>query len=325
MTNPISNAAATDGLRPLGAYQSLSRSTEQRHVSVDTAQNSDRRERMTPTLSAGEEKSFIDATKDIAANLFSAFRNELREALSQIGIRGEKAADIVREVGKSFVEAVRNGSGFSFGLMAAAYKETITQSADSVSHALEFSAKSLVIEYNHATGELTADTSELELDAVKTVRGDNLPAEVASLFDFTDGEGVPTLAGLFDRVQQYLAQYGFLGEEGADGETLPLALPSADEAAYDTILANEEPSGEAGDDAAEAAVAPSPDRAALDRAALDAVKIRAVEEYTNERQETITRTTFDLVVRVYLDATKNDTPNALSFQSSSAETVNVTA
>lgn len=324
MTNPISSASAADVSRSIGGYQSLSRFTEDRHVSVDTTKTSDQRERMTQTLSAGEEKSFVDATKDIASSLFSAFRNELREALHHIGVTGEKAADIVREVGKSFIEAVRSGSSFSFGLMAAAYKETITQTSDSVSHSLEFSAKGLVIEYNHATGELTADTSELELDAVKVIRGDNLPAETASLFDFTDGEGVPSLAGLFDRVQQYLTQYGFLGEGDADGETAPPALPSADEAAYDMILVNDE--ADEADEATETAPAPAAATAAAnDRAALDAVKIRAVEQYENARQETITRTTFDLFVRVHFDAKKTDAPETIRYQSASNETVNVTA
>ena len=324
MTNPISSASPADVSRPVSAYQSLSRSTEQRHVSLDTAKSYDQRERLTQTLSAGEEKSFLDATKDIASNLFSAFRNELREALNHIGIKGEKAADIVREVGKSFIEAVRNGSSFSFGLMAAAYKETITQSSDTVSHALEFSAKGLVIEYNNATGELTADTSELELDAVKMIRSDNLPADVASLFDFTDGDGVPTIAGLFDRVQQYLTQYGFLGEDGADGETAPLALPSADDAAYDMILVNDDRDEEA-DETAESEAAPAAAASAPERGALDALKIRAIEEYTNARQETITRTTYDMVVRVFFDAKKTDTPNVFANRSDSEETVDLTA
>ena len=169
--------AGAGGYKPIGAYQSLSQLNESRRVTVDTTASYDNRQRMAQTLSIAEERSLVDATKDIAASLFNAFRTELGEALSHIGIKGEKAAEIVRDMSKAFVEAVRDGAGFSFSMIAAAYKETITQTASSVSHALEFTASSLSIDYNQATGELAVDTSKLKIDAVKTIQSDNLPAE----------------------------------------------------------------------------------------------------------------------------------------------------
>ena len=163
----------------------------------------------------------------------------MREALNHVGIRGEAAADLVRDVGKAFVEAVRGGTSFSFGMIAVAYQETIVQTATSVSHALEFTANALSLEYNHTTGEIKADTSKMEIDAVKVVQGDNLPANTAaSLFDFTDGDGPPSIASIFDRVQQYLVNNGFIGEDGEDGAALP-PLPAANEALYDAVLVND--------------------------------------------------------------------------------------
>jgi len=225
--------------RPVRGYQSLSQMSEQRSVTQNAETAGETRQRMGSTLSIGEERSLIDATRDIAANLFNAFRNEMREALNHVGIRGEAAADLIRDVGKSFVEAVRSGTGFSFGMIAVAYQETLTQTATSVSHALEFTANALSLEYNHATGEITADTSKLEIDAVKVIQGDNLPANAAAaLFDFTDSDGPPSIASIFDRVQQYLVNNGFIGEEG-DEATLPPPLPAADEALYDAVLVND--------------------------------------------------------------------------------------
>ncbi|MFT5487300.1 MAG: hypothetical protein ACI9MU_002217, partial [Alphaproteobacteria bacterium] len=244
--------------------------------------------------------SLIDATKDIAANLFNAFRNEMREALNHVGIRGQAAADLIADVGKTFVESVRSGTSFSFSMIAVAYQETLTQTATSVSHALEFSANALSLEYNHATGEITADTSKMEIDAVKVVQSDNLPANAAaSLFDFTDSEGPPSIASIFDRVQQYLVNNGFVGEEGEDGEdaTLLPPLPAANEALYDSVLVNNKKADETDVDEVVAKPFETP---LTDTPSPESLRIQAVEEYTNGRQETITRMTFDLVVRVYL-------------------------
>lgn len=313
------------GTSRIDAYQSLSQLSENRRVSVDTqAPQQDLRQRMTSMLSAGEERTLIDKTKDIAANLFNSFKHELREALHQVGIRGESAADLVRDVGKAFSEAVRAGTSFSFSMIAAAYKETLVQTGTSVSHALEFSANALSIEYNHATGELTADTSKLEIDAVRVVRGDNLPAETNALFDFTDSEGAPTIATLFDRVQQYLASNGFI-EESVEESVDPLAinLPSADEAVYDAILINDEENGDpdvAGDETEELTfVAP-----AADTRLSDAVRLRAVEEFSNARQETVTRMTLDLIVRVHMPKDEPD-PEMVTAGHRTNETFEVTA
>ena len=282
--------------RPVRGYQSLSQMSEQRSVTQNAETAGETRQRMGSTLSIAEERSLIDATKDIAANLFNAFRNEMREALNHVGIRGEAAADLIRDVGKSFVEAVRSGTGFSFGMIAVAYQETLTQTATSVSHALEFTANALSLEYNHATGEITADTSKLEIDAVKVIQGDNLPANTAAaLFDFTDSDGPPSIASIFDRVQQYLINNGFIGEEGDDA-TLPPPLPAADEALYDTVLVNDKKADEPEDEG----VAMPFETAQTDVPSPESMRIQAVEEYTNDRQETITRMTFDLVVRVYI-------------------------
>lgn len=329
-------SVAQDAMKSIRGLQSLHRATEQRHVSVDTTQSYSERERMASTLSRGEERSLIDATKDIASNLFSAFRNELRGALSQIGISGEKAADIVREVGKSFVDAVRNGKSFSFGMIAAAYKETILQTGTSVSHSLEFSAKGLAIEYNNDTGELTVDTSEFELDAVKSFQSDNLPVEARALFDFTDGEGVPDIMTLFDKVQQYLTQNGFI-EDGED----QLALPGLHDTGYDMVLVNDEESapGEnggddagdgAGDDSGPNTLSPT-SFGPLDQSKemVFGTTIKSIENYTNGRMEKITRTTFDMVVHVVMDGKKsNPEVSAKQADTNLADTnraVNVTA
>lgn len=287
--------------RPVRGYQSLSQMSEHRSVTRNAEASSDTRQRMAPTLSIGEERSLIDATKDIAANLFNAFRSEMREALNHVGIRGEAAADLIRDVGKAFVEAVRGGTSFSFGMIAVAYKETITQTATSMSHALEFSANALSLEYNHTTGEITADTSKLEIDALKTVQSDNLPANAAaSLFDFTDGDGPPSIASIFDRVQQYLVNNGFIGEETEDGAGLP-PLPAANASLYDAILVNDKNTEDTDTDETAAAAANPFEQALADSTSPDSMRVQAVEEYVNDRQETITRMTFDLVVRVYLD------------------------
>lgn len=282
-------------------YQSLSQTSEQRTVTQNAETAGETRQRMGSTLSIGEERSLIDATKDIAANLFNAFRNEMREALNHVGIRGDAAADLVQGVGKAFIESVRNGTSFSFAMIAVAYKETITQTATTMSHALEFSANALSLEYNHATGEITADTTKMQMDAVKVVQSDNLPTNAAaSLFDFTDSDGPPSIASIFDRVQQYLVNNGFVGEEGEDEAALP-PLPAANEALYDAVLVNAEKAEapEAEDPVSEAAAKPF-EKPLVDTLSPESLRIQAVEDYTNERQETITRMTFDLVVRVYL-------------------------
>lgn len=309
----------------LRGYQSLSQSSEQRRVTQSAETAGETRQRMGSTLSIGEERNLIDATKDIAANLFNAFRNEMREALNHVGIRGEAAADLIRDVGKAFVEAVRGGTSFSFGMIAVAYQETITQSATSVSHALEFSANALSLEYNHTTGEITADTTKMQIDAVKVIQGDNLPANTAaSLFDFTDSDGPPSIASIFDRVQQYLVNNGFIGEEGDDNATLPL-LPATNEALYDAILVNDKKAAEpeADDPSAEAAEKPF-DKALTDTPAPDALHILALEDYTNGRQETITRMTFDLVVRVYLGKDAAE-PEVVTAQNREDDTVEIYA
>jgi hypothetical protein len=299
LTGPLP-AAGAENLKSITGQQSLRTFGEQRHVTLDTTKSSEQRERMVQTLKFGEERSLLDATKDLAANLFSAFRNELREALNHIGVGGEKAADLVREIGTAFVEAVREGTSFSFAMVAAAYRETITQTATTASHGLEFSANALTIEYNHVTGDITADTSKMEIDAVKVFSSDNLPAETSALFDFTDSDGPPGIGELFSRVQQYLVNAGFI--EAADEEEEIPALPSADENAYDVMLVNNEraqPEGGAPD--TETAAQQTADAAArAEDDGADAIRVRAVEEFTNARQEKITRTTFDLMVRVYL-------------------------
>ena len=326
--------AGAGGYKPIDAYQSLSQLNESRRVTVDTTASYDNRQRMAQTLSIAEERSLVDATKDIAASLFNAFRTELGEALSHIGIKGEKAAEIVRDMSKAFVEAVRDGAGFSFSMIAAAYKETITQTASSVSHALEFTASSLSIDYNQATGELAVDTSKLKIDAVKTIQSDNLPAETQALFDFTDGDGVPTIAALFDRVHQYLVNTGFIGDDAETEEAL--ALPTVDDAAYDMLLINDEAAGDEADDAAAdaadagtdaavpAAAPPMFDAIARGEAGLASVKVQAIEEFTNSRQETITRMTFDLTVRVFLAKDKTE-PEVTTTRNETSEVLDVTA
>tara|TARA_R110002126_G_scaffold75997_2_gene189604 strand:+ start:2046 stop:3005 length:960 start_codon:yes stop_codon:yes gene_type:complete len=312
------------GAGRLDGYQALRQLSEDRSVTVNALAPQDNRERLAPTLSIGEERSLIDKTKDIAANLFNAFRNEFREALQHVGITGEAAAELVREVGKSFIDAAAAGKSFSFGMIAAAYKETMVQTSTSFSHALEFSANALSIEYNHTTGELTADTSKMEIDAVRVIRGDNLPTiETAALFDFTDGDGVPTIAVLFDRVQQYLASNGFIDEESEDGtDVLALPLPDANDAAYDAVLINDK---NAAEDAETAETeAPKPFEAPLEgRPAPESVRIQAVEEFTNARRETITRMTLDLMIRVHVGKDEVD-PETASFGYRTDETFEIT-
>lgn len=320
----MSGIEATSGLASqfpgssrIDGYQSLRQLAEQRSVSVNANDPQENRQRLAPTLSVGEERTLIDKTKDIAVNLFNAFRNEMREALHHVGIRGDAAADLIRDVSKSFADAVRAGTSFSFGMIAAAYKETMVQTGTSMSHSLEFSANTLSIEYNHATGELTADTSKLEIDAVRVISGDALPSiETAALFDFTDGDGVPTIAGLFDRVQQYLANNGFIGEDTEDGqEGLALPLPDANDNAYDAVLIDNERPDAVEPDAVEEDDAPKPFEAPLaDRPTPESVRIQAVEEFTNGRQETITRMTLDLIIRVHIgkDAVDPETSTAES-------------
>ena len=286
--------AGAHSSRPVNGHQSLSRLAEERSVTLDTSGTNDARQRMAQSLSIGEERNLIDATKDIAANLFNAFRNEMRGALNHVGIRGEMAAELVRDVSRSFVEAVRSGTSFSFGMIAAAYKETIVQTATSVSHSLEFSANALSIEYNHATGELTADTSKLEIDAVKMIQSDNLPAQTAALFDFTDSDGPPSMATIFDRVHQYLVNTGFAGEEGAEDDLL--ALPDANAANYDAVLINDAHAEKpVKGDAPPAFAVPTEENPAP-----NSVIVHAIDEFTNARQESITRMTFDLIVRVHM-------------------------
>ena len=292
---------------PIRGYQALTARTEDRHVALNTRDTYEARERMAQTFGQKEERSLLDATKDIAANLFGAFRNELRGALSTLGIRGEAAAELVRDVSKAFVDAVRNGGGFSFSMIAAAYKETIVQTETSVSHALEFSAKSLVIDYNHVTGELTADTSEIEIDAIKSVSSDGLPVEARALFDFTDSGGAPSLVSVFDRVQEYLARNDFLSEEESDS-IIP-ALPGADEALYDAILINDEKSESQAEESGEDENAASPATTGMpkfDRASAESLTLREIGEYTNSRRETITRMTLDISVRVHLGRDDNE-------------------
>lgn len=316
--------AQLPGTSRMDAYQSLRQLSEQRRVSVDTAKpQQDVRQRMTSMLSAGEERNLIDKTKDIAANLFNSFKHELREALHHIGIGGEAAADLVRDVGKAFSEAVRAGTSFSFGMIAAAYKETLVQTSTSVSHALEFSANALSIEYNHATGELTADTSKLEIDALRVIRSDDLPGEANALFDFTDGDEMPTIATLFDRVQKYLASNGFI-EEGDDASGMAVNLPDADEAAYDAILINNENDADAGavdgdDDGAQKPFEVPPAGTQIS----DTVRLRAVEDFANARQETITRMTLDILVRVHVGKNEMD-PETATAQNRTNETFEIT-
>ncbi|MDA0662837.1 MAG: hypothetical protein O3B08_08385 [Proteobacteria bacterium] len=310
-------AGQLPGSGRIDGYQSLSQLSEQRSVSINANDPQNNRQRLLPTLSVGEERNLIDKTKDIAANLFNAFRNEMREALHHVGIRGDAAADMIRDVSKSFTDAVRAGTSFSFGMIAAAYKETLVQTDTTMSHSLEFSANALSIEYNHVTGEITADTSKLEIDAVRVISGSSLPSlDTAALFDFTDGDGVPTIAGLFDRVQQYLANNGFIDEDAEDGQDgVAPALPGANDDAYDAVLINNErPDAAAKDDA------PKPFEEPLeDRPTPESVRIQAVEEFTNGRQETITRMTLDLIVRVHIGKDSVD-PETSKAQNSTDET-----
>jgi hypothetical protein len=306
-------------------YQSLSQASEQRSITQNAEAVGETRQRMSSTLNIGEERNLIDATKDIAANLFNAFRNEMREALNHVGIRGEAAADLVRDVGKAFIESVRGGTSFSFSMIAVAYKETITQTATTMSHALEFSANALSLEYNHATGEITADTTKMQMDAVKVVQSDNLPTNAAaSLFDFTDSDGPPSIASIFDRVQQYLVNNGFVGEESEDDATLP-PVPTMNEALYDAILVNDKKAEEPEAEAPTGEEAANPfEKLPTETTSPDSLRIQAVEEFTNGRQETITRMTFDLVVRVYLGKEAAE-PEVITAQNREDETIEIYA
>lgn len=316
--------AGAAGNKPITGYQSLNTLSEERRVSLDTTKAYEARERMTRSLSVGEERGLIDATKDVAANLFNAFRNELKSAFDQIGIRGETAAELVRDISKSFVEAMRDGTSFAFSLISAAYKETIVDTGTSVSHALEFSANALSIEYNHATGELTADTSKLEIDAVKSIRSDNLPIEARALFDFTDADGPPSIAGIFDRVQQYLVENDFV--EQLEETAQDFSLPDADETLYDSVLVNDARSDANAEDTETDVLADGAPFALPtgDRAALNSVTMQAIEEFTNARQETVTRMTFDLMIRVYMGK-DDDSPEVDRVQHETNETMNIDA
>ncbi len=309
---------------PMDWNQSLHMLSEDRSVSLNANDTQGNRQRLTPVLSAGEERSLIDKTKDIASNLFNTFRSELGEALQHIGIRGDAAAKLIRDVSESFVEAVRSGSSFSFSMIAAAYKETFVQSATSVSHSLEFSANALSIEYNHATGELTADTSKLEIDAVRVISGDNLPtAEAAALFDFTDSEGPPSIAAIFDRVQQFLASNGFISEEGEDGaDSLALSLPDTDEALYDAVLIDDGHADETAKEKDESLPLAAP-LTLSDKDLPNNVRISAIEKLTNDRQETITRMTLDLVVRVHMGKDEDEMEMS-SIRNTTNETFQIT-
>lgn len=117
-------SAQLPGSSRIDGYQSLSQLSENRRVSVNTnVPQQDMRARMTSMLNAGEERNLIDKIKDIAANLFNAFRHELREALHDVGIRGESAADFVRGVSKAFSEAVRAGASVSDAVRVRAVEE----------------------------------------------------------------------------------------------------------------------------------------------------------------------------------------------------------
>ena len=120
----ITDATAAAGTESLRAHKHFNRlgdslAADRAPEKVGEASNGTRH-RMDRQLDAAAERDLFGATRGVAANLFAAFRNEIREALHSVGIHGKAAADLVRDVGRSLAEAVRTGSSFSFSMIAAA-------------------------------------------------------------------------------------------------------------------------------------------------------------------------------------------------------------
>ncbi|MGB0631290.1 MAG: hypothetical protein ACPGRZ_11405 [Alphaproteobacteria bacterium] len=245
-----------------------------------------------PSLARIDARGLIDSTRDLATNLFKAFRTELKNALDHVGISGGAAAALIGDISLSFANAVREGADFSMSLVAAAYQETIIQAGNTVSHALEFSASALQIDYNHATGEFSADTSTIEIDAVKITRGDGVQMPNA-LFDFTDVEGPGTMAEIFDSVQQYLVENGFADNNDAGANDAIDAEPDLNEAVLDSgvMPSDEQPAEEYSAPPAFADEAARPEDFGT-----PAFNVRAVEQFTNAQQQEVTRLTIDLFV-----------------------------
>ena len=288
----ILSGIGANSLGALRGFDALKNAVSDPAAKSATESAVDTREAFTPSLTQIDARGLIDSTRDVASNLFKAFRNELKNALDHVGITGDGAAALIADITKSFANAVREGADFSMSLIAAAYQETIIQAGNTVSHALEFSASALQIDYNHATGEFSADTSTLEIDAVKITRGDGVHMPNA-LFDFTDTQGPGSIAAIFDSVQRYLAENGFVDEAEDDADDAINGQPDLN----DTIRDSEVVEGI--DDKPEEQPVP-PAFAENAREAADfgtsAFNVRAVEQFTNAQQQEVTRLTIDLFI-----------------------------
>lgn len=276
-------------LGALRSFDALKNAVSDPGVQPTTESGVETRDAFAPSLTQIDARGLIDSTRDIAANLFNAFRNELKNALDHVGISGDGATALIADISKSFANAVRNGADFSMSLIAAAYQETIIQAGNTVSHALEFTASALQIDYNHATGEFSADTSTIEIDAVRISRGDGVQMPNA-LFDFTDTQGPGSIGTIFDSVQRYLAENGFVDNEEQESDDVIDTETDLNDVIRDSDVIDglEDESG------LPPAFAESP-RAAEDFGT-SAFNVRAVEQFTNAQHQEVTRLTIDLFV-----------------------------
>ena len=123
-------------------------------------------------------------------------------------------------------------------------------------------------------------------------------------------------------MQQYLVENDFV--EQLEDTAEDFSLPDSDETLYDSVLVNDARS-EPEDDDIDAVAAGAPfDLPTGDRAVLKDITMQAIEEFTNARQETVTKMTFDLMIRVHIGR-DDDTPEVTRVGDASEETVFIEA
>ena len=239
-------------------------------------------------------ESFDRTARQVVGKAIDVLRDDIGAVLEDMGLDGETARALMTSLLQPLQQALESGADFSAQVSLLAVQQQTAVSGNAFAQHLQLVAKSLEIEVNHATGEISVDLKSLSIEQSVAGRfgGGGFAEGAAPLLPLGGGSAVTDLFGsdlagfiedLLERIEAPEADDRGPGPSLDDAGLLETLVPED----------VERPDSE-GDDEEDGAA----DGEAVAVEARTRFALQAVERFANDLGQTVTRLRLDASVQL---------------------------
>jgi hypothetical protein len=226
--------------------------------------------------------SYVGAATEIVRSALNEFRKELGAMLRNIGFDDAVVGRVVKNLIQPIGEALKSGADFTAQLFVAAAQQTTVTGAAGSARSIDLAAKGIEITVNRSTGDVAVTTESLSIHKQQIAGALNGTPHIV---DFHDNKATQ-IPDMFAQFNEYIADQIDAFEE---------LLPKEDELEEDAAKRLAVPGAEA------APVEVELPETEADPGRAVRLAVEAVEQFTNESGEQITRIRLDALIRFSIE------------------------